>query len=50
MSHADPVYQLEHRQKTVSWSGQLVAELKRALRASRVLYESNVESVYDPLY
>jgi POT family proton-dependent oligopeptide transporter len=44
MSHADPIYQLEHRQKTVAWSSQLVTELSRALRASRVLYEHNTDT------
>ncbi|KAF2686280.1 MFS general substrate transporter [Lentithecium fluviatile CBS 122367] len=37
MARAEPVYQLQHRHKTVPWSSQLVNELRRALRASRVL-------------
>lgn len=50
MSRTDPIYQLEHRQKVVPWTSQLVAELRRALRASRVLYERNVKVAYDHLY
>jgi POT family proton-dependent oligopeptide transporter len=37
MAHAQPKYQLEHRQHTVSWSSQLVDELTRGLQACRVL-------------
>ncbi|KAF2187326.1 PTR2-domain-containing protein [Zopfia rhizophila CBS 207.26] len=37
MARADPQYQLEHREKAVSWSSQLVTELKRGLMACRVL-------------
>jgi POT family proton-dependent oligopeptide transporter len=37
MQRADPDYQLVHHQKTVSWTDQMVEELTRGLRASRVL-------------
>ena len=37
MAHAQPEYQLEHRQHTVSWSSQLVNEVTRGLQACRVL-------------
>jgi POT family proton-dependent oligopeptide transporter len=37
MAEADPNYILEHRGKTVSWDSQLVNELRRGLKACRVL-------------
>jgi POT family proton-dependent oligopeptide transporter len=37
MAHAQPEYQIEHRQRTVSWSSQLVDEVTRGLQACRVL-------------
>ncbi|KAF2651589.1 PTR2-domain-containing protein [Lophiostoma macrostomum CBS 122681] len=37
MKRADPSYQLEHRGKSVPWSGQSVDELRRGLMACRVL-------------
>ncbi|KAF3008403.1 peptide transporter ptr2 [Curvularia kusanoi] len=37
MDHAQPEYQLANRQRTVSWTGQLVTEVARGLRACRVL-------------
>ncbi|KAH6625918.1 POT family-domain-containing protein [Boeremia exigua] len=37
MDHAQPEYQLAHRQNTVSWTGQLVNEVTRGLKACRVL-------------
>ena len=37
MAHAQPEYQLAHRQRTVSWTGQLVDEVTRGLKACRVL-------------
>jgi POT family proton-dependent oligopeptide transporter len=37
MNHAYPDYQLEHQQKVVSWTGSMVDELTRGLRACRVL-------------
>ncbi|KAH3938548.1 hypothetical protein HBH98_247200 [Parastagonospora nodorum] len=38
MAHTDPSYQLVYRRKTVSWSGQLVGELKQCVQACRVLF------------
>lgn len=37
MARAQPEYQLEHRQHTVSWSSELVTEVTRGLQACRVL-------------
>ncbi|KAF2629434.1 PTR2-domain-containing protein [Macroventuria anomochaeta] len=37
MAHAQPEYQLKHRQRAVSWSSQLVNEVTRGLQACRVL-------------
>ncbi|KAF9691534.1 hypothetical protein EKO04_010232 [Ascochyta lentis] len=37
MAHAQPEYQLEHSQREVSWSSQLVNEVTRGLQACRVL-------------
>lgn len=37
LARAEPSYQLEHRRKVVSWSGQSVRELRRALQGCRVL-------------
>ncbi|KAF1927278.1 MFS general substrate transporter [Didymella exigua CBS 183.55] len=37
MAHAQPEYQLKHRQQTVSWNDQLVVEVTRGLQACRVL-------------
>ena len=38
MRSASPEYQLDHLNRTVSWSSTLVDELTRGLRACRVLY------------
>jgi POT family proton-dependent oligopeptide transporter len=37
MKRADPIYQLEYQNKTVSWTDSMVDELTRGLRACRVL-------------
>lgn len=37
MDHAQPDYQLAHRQHTVPWTSQLVTEVTRGLQACRVL-------------
>ena len=37
MAHAQPEYQIEHHQRTVPWSSQLVNEVTRGLQACRVL-------------
>lgn len=37
MAHAQPEYQLAHREHTVAWSSQLVNEVTRGLQACRVL-------------
>jgi len=37
MDHAQPEYQLAHRQHTVPWTSQLVTEVTRGLQACRVL-------------
>lgn len=37
MANTRPEHQIQHRQKTVSWSSELSDELTRGLRACRVL-------------